>query len=142
LRIVCLVTRGVTSKGRTLFAAAIRRRFGLADSFRSSRLVVRPGANFGPWLFLFTRLANVLSDRLAMLLSGGLAMLVPAWRARHNYGGVAAEIAPQFLGVVVVNRAGMCQGFGDAELVQFIDDLTRLNFELPRQLIDSDLTHV
>jgi hypothetical protein len=36
----------------------------------------------------------------------------------------------------------MGQGFGDAELVQFIDDLTRLDFELPRQLIDSDLTHV
>jgi hypothetical protein len=26
--------------------------------------------------------------------------------------------------------------------VKFIDDLTRLNFELPRQLIDSNLTHV
>jgi hypothetical protein len=36
----------------------------------------------------------------------------------------------------------MRQSLGDAELVQFIDDLTRLNFELPRQLIDSDLTHV
>jgi hypothetical protein len=36
----------------------------------------------------------------------------------------------------------MGQGLGDAEFVQFIDDLTRLNFELPRQLIDSDLTHV
>jgi hypothetical protein len=36
----------------------------------------------------------------------------------------------------------MGQRLGNAELVQFIDDLTRLHFELPRQLIDSDLTHV
>jgi hypothetical protein len=36
----------------------------------------------------------------------------------------------------------MGQRLGDTEIVQFIDDLTRLNFELPRQLIDSDLTHV
>ena len=59
-----------------------------------------------------------------------------------DHRGVAAEVALQLLGVIVVDRAGMGQGFGDAELVQFIDDLTRLNFELPRQLIDSDLTHV
>jgi len=55
---------------------------------------------------------------------------------------IAAEIAPQLLGVIVVDRAGMGQRLGNTELVQFIDDLTRLNFELPRQLIDSDLTHV
>jgi hypothetical protein len=36
----------------------------------------------------------------------------------------------------------MGQRLGDTELVQFIDDLTRLHLELPRQLIDSDLTHV
>jgi hypothetical protein len=56
--------------------------------------------------------------------------------------GVAAEIAAELVGVVVVNRTGMRQRLGDAEFVQFIDDLTRLNFELPRQLIDSNLTHV
>jgi hypothetical protein len=55
---------------------------------------------------------------------------------------VAAEIAAQLLGIVVVDGAGMGQRLGDAEFVKFIDDLTRLNFELPRQLIDSDLTHV
>jgi hypothetical protein len=36
----------------------------------------------------------------------------------------------------------MGQRLGNAELVKFIDDLTRLHLELPRQLIDSDLTHV
>jgi len=36
----------------------------------------------------------------------------------------------------------MGQRLGDTEFMQFFDDLTRLNFELPRQLIDSNLTHV
>jgi hypothetical protein len=57
-------------------------------------------------------------------------------------GCVTSKIAAQLDGVVVVDRAGMGQRLGDTELVQFIDDLTRLHFELPRQLIDSDLTHV
>lgn len=61
---------------------------------------------------------------------------------RFEHGCVATEIAPQFLGVVVVDRTGMGQRLGNTELVKFIDDLTRLHLELPRQLIDSDLTHV
>jgi hypothetical protein len=61
---------------------------------------------------------------------------------RQDDRSIAAEIPPQFLGVVIVNRAGMGQRLGDPELMQFIDDLTRLDFELSRQLIDSDLTHV
>jgi hypothetical protein len=55
---------------------------------------------------------------------------------------VAAEIAPQLLGVVIVDGTRMGQRLSDTELVQFIDDLTRLYLELPRQLIDSNLTHV
>jgi len=64
-----------------------------------------------------------------------------SWR-RHDGRSIAAEIAAELFGVVVVDRAGMGQRLGNAEIVQFIDDLTRLNFELPRQLIDSNLTHV
>jgi hypothetical protein len=79
-------------------------------------------------------------SRLAGFLLMGLLASLLLMGCDHR--SVAAEIAPQLFGVVVVDRAGMGQRFGDAELVQFIDDLTRLNFELPRQLIDSDLTHV
>jgi hypothetical protein len=32
--------------------------------------------------------------------------------------------------------------FGYAEFVQLVDDLARLHFQLPRQLIDSNLTHI
>jgi hypothetical protein len=62
--------------------------------------------------------------------------------ARRDRRLIAAEIAPQLLGHVVFDRAGMGQRLGNTEIVQFIDDLTRLDFELPRQLIDSNLTHV
>jgi hypothetical protein len=55
---------------------------------------------------------------------------------------IAGIITTQALGHVVVNRAGMGHLFGNAEFLQFFDDLTRLNFKLPRQLINSDLTHI
>jgi hypothetical protein len=103
--------------GRALDRLVFRRRFRLADRRRLLRL----------WLLFLARLPGFFP---ALVLVGG------------DHGGVATEIAPQLFGVVVVDWAGMGQGFGDAELVQFIDDLTRLDFELPRQLIDSDLTHV
>jgi hypothetical protein len=32
--------------------------------------------------------------------------------------------------------------FGNPQFVQLVDDLARLTFQLPRQLIDSDLTHI
>jgi hypothetical protein len=31
---------------------------------------------------------------------------------------------------------------GDAEFVELVDDLARLHFQLPRQLINPDLTHI
>ena len=79
--------------------------------------------------------------RLNSLRSRWFFLRLRFFRRSQNNRLVAAEIAPQFLGVVVVNRAGMGQRLGNPELMQFIDDLTRLHFELPRQLIDSDLTH-
>jgi hypothetical protein len=48
----------------------------------------------------------------------------------------------QALGHIVVDRAGVGQLFGHAEFGELLDDLSRLYFELPRQLIDSDLTHI
>jgi hypothetical protein len=61
---------------------------------------------------------------------------------RNKSGRVAAEITAQLQRVVVLDGTRMGQRLGDSEFVQFIDDLARLDFELPRQLIDSDLTHV
>jgi hypothetical protein len=64
-----------------------------------------------------------------------------SWR-NNGDRRVAAVIAPQPVSHIIVDRTGMGQRLGIAELVKFIDDLSRLNFELPRQLIDSNLTHV
>jgi hypothetical protein len=42
----------------------------------------------------------------------------------------------------LVDRAGVRHLLGDAEFVQLVDDLPRLDFQPSRQLIDSDLAHV
>jgi len=46
------------------------------------------------------------------------------------------------IGFVFVDRTGVGNFFGNAEFVQLVDDLARLHFQLPRQLIDSNLTHI
>jgi hypothetical protein len=56
--------------------------------------------------------------------------------------GFAAVITAQLIGFVLVDRAGMGDLFGDTEFVQLVDDLARLYFQLPRQFIDSNLTHI
>jgi hypothetical protein len=58
--------------------------------------------------------------------------------ARRNLAGV---IAAQTVGHVVVDRTGVGHLLGDAEFLQFLDDLARLYFQLSRQFIDSNLTH-
>lgn len=55
---------------------------------------------------------------------------------------LASIIATQLVGLVFINGAGVSNPFSDTELVELVDDLTRLDFELPRQLIDSNLTHI
>jgi hypothetical protein len=54
---------------------------------------------------------------------------------------LASVIPAQLICLVFVDRAGVGDFFGDAELVQLVDDLARLHFELPREFIDSNLTH-
>ncbi len=56
--------------------------------------------------------------------------------------GIAGVIHAQFFGHIVVDRAGVGHFFGNAEFRQLLYDLSRLDFQLPRQLIDSDLTHI
>jgi hypothetical protein len=85
--------------------------------------------------------SRLVVPRLRPVFSVGLSSFFFSLTS-YDHGSISAEIPPQLHGVVVIDRAGMGQSFGDAEVVQFIDDLARFNFELPRQLIDSDLTHV
>lgn len=53
----------------------------------------------------------------------------------------AAIIAAKLLGLVFINRTGVRDLLSDLEFVQLVDDLARLHFQLPRQFIDSNLTH-
>jgi hypothetical protein len=50
-------------------------------------------------------------------------------------------VPPQLIGFVFVDRTGVGDLFRNAEFVQFVDDLARLHFQLPRQFIDANLTH-
>jgi hypothetical protein len=53
----------------------------------------------------------------------------------------AAVVAAQLIGLVFIDRTGVGDLFRNTEFVQFVDDLARLHFQLPRQLIDANLTH-
>ena len=50
-------------------------------------------------------------------------------------------VPAQLIGLIFVDRTGVGDLFGNPEFVQFVDDLARLHFQLPRQFIDANLTH-
>jgi hypothetical protein len=51
------------------------------------------------------------------------------------------QFQSQPLGYVLIDRAGVGFFLGDTELGQHFDHLMRRDFELPRQLVDSDFCH-
>jgi hypothetical protein len=67
---------------------------------------------------------------------------VPVRRRGPRRIRLAPVITAQLIGLVFLNRAGMGDFFSDPEFVQLVDDLARLYFQLPRQFIDSNLTHI
>ena len=81
----------------------------------------------------------------------GRVTLRTAVRIPHGKAGGADDgrhvilariIAAEALCPYLVNRAGVRHLLGNAEFVELVDDLPRLYFQLPRQLIYSDLAHV
>src|SRR5258708_6242279 len=56
--------------------------------------------------------------------------------------GLTPIIPAQLVGPVLVDGTGVGNFFGNAEFVELVDDLARLHFQLPRQFIDSNLTHI
>jgi len=63
-------------------------------------------------------------------------------RGRQRGIRLALVVSAKLIGFLFVDGTGMGDLFGDAELVELVDDLARLDFQLPRQLIDSNLTHI
>jgi hypothetical protein len=76
------------------------------------------------------------------LLLNGRAGTVPSRGDRERGMRLTTVVAAQLIGFVFVDRAGVGDFLGNAEFVQFVDDLTRLHFQLSRQFIDSNLTHI
>jgi hypothetical protein len=62
------------------------------------------------------------------------------WSGRSRR--ISGIVMPQPIRHVLVDRAGMGHLLGNAEFMELIDDLARLYFQLPRQLINPDLTHI
>jgi hypothetical protein len=75
---------------------------------------------------------------LTILACGARA--IPAAGKRRM--GFTLVIPAQLIGLILVDRTGVGDFLGNAELMQLVDDLARLHFQLPRQLIDSNLTHI
>jgi hypothetical protein len=87
-------------------------------------------------LFVFLALIND---------SGAGALLgrpVAARGSRERGMRFPTVVAAQLIGLVLVDRTGVGDFLGNAKFMQLVDDLTRLHFQLSRQLIDSNLTHI
>jgi hypothetical protein len=94
------------------------------------------------------RRPGIAGGNLAVFAGRRLFVLFVVFDARIIPGrsdanrAITGVIATEFVGHVIINRAGVGHLFGDTEFVQLVDDLARLYFQLPRQLLDSDLTHI
>ena len=75
-------------------------------------------------------------------VNGGRSGTIPTGGGREGSMRFTVVVPSQLIGFVFVNRAGVGNLFRDAEFVQLVDDLARLHFQLPRQLIDANLTHI
>jgi len=65
----------------------------------------------------------------------------PIFRFRVLLGDLPAEEPPQFDGDIFVDRAGVRLLLGYAQLRELVEDLVRLDLQLPSQLINTNLVH-
>jgi len=52
-----------------------------------------------------------------------------------------AELCPHLVGFVLFERAGMGLACADAELRQYVKNPAALDFQLTREIVDSNLAH-
>lgn len=60
---------------------------------------------------------------------------------RWRLSGIVAEVLPDLVNNIVIQRAGMRKLLAEPQLWEHIQDFFGLHFELPRQLINSNLLH-
>jgi hypothetical protein len=116
-------------RGRLLLRNGGGLRLARRGGFRRRQSLYRYGRLFpvrrGAWSVLWGLLWGTLRTRLS----------VAAW-------GAMAENAPQFDGDIFVDRAGVGLFFSYAQPREPVNNLVRLDLQLPSQLIDSDLIHI
>jgi hypothetical protein len=55
--------------------------------------------------------------------------------------GAIVELRPYLFGLILIERAGVGLACADAELCQYLKNLAALDFQLSREIVDSNLTH-
>jgi len=70
---------------------------------------------------------------------GRSAIRAGLFRARES--AASAENLAQFLGYIVVHRAGVSLLLGDAQFREFVDQFVSFDLQLSRQHVNADLIH-
>jgi hypothetical protein len=66
---------------------------------------------------------------------------VRAGRLSARGSAASAEDLAEFVGYIVVHRAGVSLLLGDAQFREFVDQFMSLDLQLPRQHVNADLVH-
>jgi len=127
-------------RGRGLFGSPLLlflrcgRRFLLRSLSLRSRF--RLGSRFDLFLLFFFLLCLLFGRRRHSLFLRGFGV------GRLAAVTIDAEVLLDVLSNVLVNRAGVSLLLGHTELRQQFEYLVGFNFQLPRQLVDSNLLHI
>ena len=84
-------------------------------------------ANFGDVGQIYFRCNRLRGPRSRSAVGGGM--------------GSVLKMRANLIGFVILNRAGVGFDSGDAELRENVDNCARLDFQLARKIVDSNLTH-
>ena len=72
---------------------------------------------------------------------GGYGLRTTRGRRVTRCAGAIVELPPYLFSLVLFERAGVGLACADAELCQYLKNLAALDFQLSREIVDSNLTH-
>ena len=76
-----------------------------------------------------------------MVVVGFRLRLVARIVVRSGFDRIEAEMPPDIVGQIIVERTGMGLLVVNAQFGQEVDDLAGFDLQLSRELVDADLTH-
>jgi hypothetical protein len=96
--------------------------------------------------FLLDRAQHISGTRDVRQIDFGLDLVFATRGARRSRGGrrflgMSAEVVPDQNGFVFFQRAGVRFLFGNTDFGEHVKNRLALDLQLPRQIIDSNLTH-